>query len=50
VKLRSIRSSFDLNLYFKVVQGMPFILVLYVDDLFLVGSESLMLECITFWI
>jgi len=39
------RSNFDPNLYFKVVQGIPLILVLYVDDLFVIGSEPLMIEC-----
>ena len=44
-KLGVRRSSVDSNLYFKVVQGMRFILVLYVDDLVLRGSEPLMIEC-----
>jgi hypothetical protein len=29
------------NLYYKVDDGFPFILVLYVDDLFLTGDEKL---------
>jgi hypothetical protein len=29
------------NLYFKVVDGDPMILLLYVDDLFLIGDEKL---------
>lgn len=45
VKLGFMRRSVDPNLYFKVVQGMPLILVLYVDDIFLTWSEPLMLEC-----
>lgn len=45
VKLGFMRSNVDLNLYFKVVQVMPLILVLYVDNLFLIGSMPLMLEC-----
>jgi len=45
VKLGFTRSNVDPNLYFKVVQGMLLILVLYVDDLFLIGSEPLMIEC-----
>ena len=45
VKLGFTRSNVDPNLYFKVVQGIPLILVLYVDNLFLIGSESLMIEC-----
>jgi len=45
VKLGFIRSNVDPRLYLKVVQGMLLILVLYVDDLFLTGSEPLMIEC-----
>jgi len=45
MKLGFIRRNFDPNLYFKVVQGMPLILVLYVEDLFLTSSETLMIEC-----
>jgi hypothetical protein len=32
------------NLYFKVVEGGPIILLLYVDDLFLTGEEKLIIE------
>lgn len=39
------RSNSDPNIYFKVFQGMPLILVLYVENLFLTGSESSMIEC-----
>ena len=35
------RSEADHNLYYKVVDNRPLILVLYVDDLFLIGYESL---------
>ena len=45
VKLGFTRSNADPNLYFKVVQGMSLILVLYVDNLFLTSSEPLMIEC-----
>jgi len=45
VKLGFTRSNVDPKFYFNVVQGMPLILVLYVDDLFLIGSEPLMIEC-----
>ena len=45
VKMGFIRSNANPNLYFKVLQSMPLILVLYVDDLFLTGSEPLMIEC-----
>lgn len=45
VKLGFTRSNVDPNLYFKVVQVMSLILVLYVDNLFLIGSDPLMIEC-----
>ena len=45
MKLGFTRSNADPNLYFKVVQGMPLILVLYVDVLFLAGGEPLVLQC-----
>jgi len=45
MKFGFTRRNVDPNLYFKVVQGMPLILVLYVDDLFLTCSEPLMIEC-----
>lgn len=45
VKLGVRRSISDSNLYVKVVQGMCFILALYVDDQVLRGSEPLMIEC-----
>lgn len=45
MKLGFTRRNVHPNLYFKVVQGMPLIFVLYVDDLFLRGSEPLMIEC-----
>lgn len=33
------KNDVDLNLYFKVVNGEYLMLVLYVDDLFLIGEE-----------
>ena len=33
------------NLYYKVVNDEPLILVLYVDDLFLTGNEKLIMWC-----
>jgi hypothetical protein len=33
------------NLYFKVMNDEPVILLLYVDDLFLTGEENLIIEC-----
>ena len=41
MKLGFTRSNADPNLYFKVVQGKPLILVLYVDDLSLTGADPL---------
>ena len=35
----------DPNLYVKVMDGEPIILLLYVDDLFLTGNEKLIVEC-----
>ena len=45
MKLEFTRSNVNPNLYFKVIQGIPLILVLYVDDIFLTGSEPSMIEC-----
>jgi hypothetical protein len=39
------KSDADPNLYYKVVDGFPLILVLYVDDLFLTGDEKLIDGC-----
>ena len=44
MKLGFTRSSAEPKLYFKLVQDMPSILVLYVDDLFLTGIEPVMIE------
>ena len=38
------KSKEDSNLYFKVEDGKPVILLLYVDDLFLIGDEELIAE------
>ena len=37
------KSDADPNLYYKVVDDEPLIFVLYVDDLFLIGNEKLIL-------
>ena len=34
------KSKYDPNLYFKVMDDEPVILLLYVDDLFLTGNEK----------
>jgi hypothetical protein len=39
------KSKFDSNLYFKVTNDEPVILLLYVDDLFLTGEEKLITDC-----
>jgi hypothetical protein len=39
------KSKEDSNLYFKVMNDEPVILLLYVDDLFLTGEENLISEC-----
>ena len=46
-KLQSLgltKSITDPNLYIKIVQNHPVILVLYVDDLFLIGEENLIAQ------
>eukprot|EP00253_Pinus_taeda_P008396 PITA_08396 len=45
MKLGFTRSEVDPNLYFKVENDKPFILVLYVDDLFLTGANPLIHKC-----
>jgi hypothetical protein len=39
------KSETDSNLNYIIVGGKPLILLLYVDDLFLAGSERLITEC-----
>jgi hypothetical protein len=39
------KSKADSNLYFKIMENEPVILLLYVDDLFLIGEEKLITEC-----
>ena len=41
MSLGFIDSKVDSNLYFKVEDGRPVILLLYVDDFFLIGKEEL---------
>lgn len=36
--------NIDPNLYFKVVEGMPLFMVLYVDYLLLTGGEPIILQ------
>ena len=39
------QSVFDPILYYNIVNGESLILVLYVDDLFITDTESLIIEC-----
>jgi hypothetical protein len=39
------KSHADPNLYYKVVDNAPMILLLYVDELFIIGEESLIIHC-----
>ena len=45
VRLGFTKSDVDSNLYYKVVEGDTLILVLYVDDLFLIGPDRLVTWC-----
>ena len=45
MKLGFTRSEADPNLYFKVEDDKPLILVLYVDDLFLTSANPLIHKC-----
>ena len=45
MKLGFTQSDVDPNLYFKVDNDKPLILVLYVDDLFLTGVDPLIHQC-----
>ena len=40
----SIMGKVDPNLYLKIVEDEPVILLLYVDDLFLIGNEKQVME------
>ena len=44
-RLGFTKSIADSNLYFKIMNDEPVILLLYVDDLFLTGEENLITEC-----
>jgi hypothetical protein len=39
------KSKEDSNLYFKVMNDEPVILLLYVDDLFLTREKNIIIEC-----
>eukprot|EP00253_Pinus_taeda_P016503 PITA_16503 len=44
-QLGFVKSDADANLYYLLVENEPLILVLYVDDLFLIGSSRLIQDC-----
>ena len=44
-KMGFVKSEADANLYYLMVGGEILILVLYVDDLFLIGSLGLIVDC-----
>jgi hypothetical protein len=45
IRLGFSKSHAEPNLYYKVMKNAPVILLLYVDDLFLTGEESLITQC-----
>jgi hypothetical protein len=45
MRLGFSKSYDDPNLYYKVVNDALVILLLYVDDLFLIGAEPLIIQC-----
>jgi hypothetical protein len=45
MRLGFSKSYADTNLYYKVVNDALVILLLYVDDLFLIGVEPLIIHC-----
>jgi hypothetical protein len=45
MRLEFSKSYVDPNLYYKVVNDIPMILLLYVDDLFLTGAKPLIIQC-----
>ena len=45
MKLGFTRSNANPNLYFKVDREEPLILVLYVDEIFLIGADPLIHQC-----
>jgi hypothetical protein len=45
IRLGFSKSHADPNLYYKVVNNAPVILLLYVNDLFLTGADSLITQC-----
>eukprot|EP00253_Pinus_taeda_P001914 PITA_01914 len=44
-KMGFVKSDTDPNLYYLIVENEPLILVLYVDEIFLIGSSRLIKDC-----
>ena len=44
-RLGFTKSEADVNLYHIIVEGKPLIIVLYVDDLILIGDDQLIKSC-----
>ena len=45
LRIGFVKSFVNANLYIKIVKNEPFIILLYVDDLFFLGVELKILEC-----
>ena len=45
LRIGCVKISIDPNLYIKVVNNEPIIIILYVDDLFITGVENRIQEC-----
>ena len=45
MSLEFTKSKFDPNLYFKVIEDEPIILLLYMDGLFPIGNEKQITYC-----
>jgi hypothetical protein len=45
MRLGFSKSHVDPNLYYNILNNAPIILLLYVDDLFLIGAEPLIIQC-----
>jgi hypothetical protein len=45
MRLGFSKSHADPNLYYKVMDNAPVIILIYVDNLFITGEESLIIQC-----
>ena len=44
IRLGFTKSKVDSNVYYKVEEGNPVVLLLYVDDLFVIGEDGLIAD------